>query len=273
MLEIRHLSVDLGGRRVLDDLSAMMPTGSLTVIVGPNGAGKSTMIRAMSGELRPSRGSVVMAGRDIARISVHALSAQRAVMPQASSIAFPFLVEEIVMLGSSVPGFNLAGDEGQLAAAMETSGVAHLRGRLYSQLSGGERQRVHFARALCQLFASRSAPEATCLLLDEPTSNLDLPHQMALMSRARLEARRGRTVIAVLHDLNLAATWADLILALSGGRIAAAGPPEDVLTTAILSAVYGAPITATVLAGCKLPVVVPQSIRRQEASEPDSSAS
>lgn len=261
VLEISGVSIDLGSRSVLRDVSATFSPGAMTVVVGPNGAGKSTLMRALAGEISPSRGTIMWGGRALSQFSSRELASRRAVMPQAARLAFPFQVDEVVMLGCTVPGFHTDQDRTCAAEAMEMAGIEHLSERSYMELSGGERQRVHFARAMCQLLASRSAAEKTLLLLDEPTSNLDLPYQMELMRCAREEARRGRIVISVLHDLNLAATWGDAILALSNGQAAHLGTPGDVLTSSGLSSIYGSTIEVTELPGSTLPLILPQLLR------------
>lgn len=258
MLEISNASARLGRRMVLHDVSFAPAPGRLAVIVGPNGAGKSTLMRLLSGELAPVEGGVTLAGKALAAYSASALAARRAVVPQAAVLAFPFTVREVVGLGSSVPGFELAAEGESVSRALGIADIAHLSDQPYTQLSGGERQRVHFARALCQLMAARTPPADTVLLLDEPTSSLDLPHQMLLMRQARAEARAGRTVVAVLHDLNLAATWADDIVALHGGRVAACGRPREVLREETLSNIYGCPLVVSNIAGPDMPVVLPQ---------------
>lgn len=260
MLEISNASARLGRRMVLHDVSFAPAPGRLAVVVGPNGAGKSTLMKLLSGELAPVRGSVTLAGKPLASFSASALASRRAVVPQAATLAFPFTVREVVGLGSSVPGFELVAECESVMRALGIADIAYLRDQPYTQLSGGERQRVHFARALCQLMAARTPAAETILLLDEPTSSLDLPHQMLLMRQARAEARAGRTVVAVLHDLNLAATWADEIVAVQGGRVVACGRPQDVLREETLSRIYGCPLAVGRVPGTDMPIVLPQML-------------
>lgn len=260
MIEVRNASAQLGRRVVLHDVSFAPAAGRLAVVVGPNGAGKSTLIKLLSGELAPVGGRVTLAGTSLGSLSASALAARRAVVPQAAVLAFPFTVREVVGLGSSVPGFGLAAEGESVLKALAIADIAHLHDQPYTQLSGGERQRVHFARALCQLMAAGTPAAETILLLDEPTSSLDLPHQMQLMRQARAEARAGRTVVAVLHDLNLAATWADDIVALQGGRVVACGQPIEVLSEATLSRIYGCPFVVSRMPGTDMPMVLPQML-------------
>jgi iron complex transport system ATP-binding protein len=272
LIDASSVSVRLGQRDVLHHVSLAVPSGSLTIVIGPNGAGKSTLLRAFSGELRPASGYVSLKGRDLRAFHPLELAASRAVMPQAAALAFPFRVEEVVGLGASVPAFNTSRASCAIVEAMELADVAQFCGRDYTRLSGGERQRVQFARALCQLIAGRTPPEETVLLLDEPTSSLDLPHQMHLMACAHAESRKGRTVIAVLHDLNLAATWADQIVALGDGKVHSVGTAPDVLTSSQLSKLYGCPIEISPSGDEAVPAILPQAMRRRttSAGAPDS---
>ena len=263
MLQLDTATIAIGKRAILHDVSLSIPAGRVTVLIGPNGAGKSTLMRALSGEIAPTRGRVLLDGRDLTAVTARELASRRAVMPQATQLGFPFRVEEVVGLGASVPAFAMSRTSTAVREAMELADISVLHHRLYTELSGGERQRVHFARAMCQLIAARTPPEHTILLLDEPTSSLDIPHQMLLMERADNEARRGRAVVAVLHDLNLAATWGDQIVAVSDGRVAAVGPPPEVLTGTLLSRIYKYPIVVLPSPDGTSPSVLPQSMRRR----------
>jgi iron complex transport system ATP-binding protein len=229
------------------------------VIAGPNGAGKSTLIRALSGEWTLATGCVDFSQQHIQRMPAHAWAARHAVVPQATSLSFPFTVEEVIALGCSVPGFGLNLDRDVIGAAIAAIDLATLRHRPYPELSGGERQRVQFARALCQLWAGRAAPEDTILFLDEPTSNLDVAHQMQLLRAAKAEAQAGRTVVAVLHDLNLTAAFADQVLLLARGKLTTTGSPVDVLETALLSDVFDFPLRPNVVPPPGVPFVLPHA--------------
>lgn len=262
MITADAVTLAIGTREILRDVSVALPSGAVSVIIGPNGAGKSTLMRALSGELKPSRGVVRFDRRDIGTVRSIELAARRAVMPQATLLAFPFRVEEVVALGASIPAFGNPRESDIVNEAMALASVDHLVGRDYTRLSGGERQRVHFARAICQLLAGGSPPETTALLLDEPTSSLDLPHQMLLMECAHAEAAKGRTVVAVLHDLNLAVTWADQIIAVGNGGVVAVGAPREVLTAERLTDLYQYPIPVSLLDGLPGPAILPQHMRQ-----------
>lgn len=214
----------------------------MTALIGPNGAGKSTLLRVLSGEIEPTRGEAALDGVPLSRFSAADLARRRAVVPQSSRVAFPFKVREVVMLGVTVPGFALADEAAhkRVDAALDAVGLTPFADRLYPTLSGGERQRVHVARALCQLAAgARRRVESGCFLLDEPTASLDLAHQGHVLSAMRRQAEIGLAVVAILHDLNLAAAVADHLVLLAAGRVAAAGPAREVLSEEVLSAAYG----------------------------------
>ncbi len=225
---------------VLAGLTLTLRAGELVGVVGPNGAGKSSLIRALARTLAPAKGAVTLRGRDLYRDLSARESAQGiAVVPQDTSVAFDFSVREVVEMGRSprLPRRPFAApgpaDDAAVAAALDRAGVAGLAERPVTTLSGGERQRVLLARALAQ--------DADVLLLDEPTAHLDLRHQAQTLVLAREMAHaQGRAVLAVLHDLNLAAAHCDRLLLLHGGVVAAHGTPAEVLTAARIQAVYGA---------------------------------
>jgi heme transport system ATP-binding protein len=260
MLETRGVWVEAGGHVLLKDVDAAVAPGKVPVLIGPNGAGKTTLLRVLSGEIPPSRGEARLDGDPLRSFSAADLARRRAVVPQASAVAFPFTVREVVMLGVTVPGFGLpdlaAGK--QADAALEAVDLARFTDRLFPTLSGGERQRVHIARALCQLAAAPRGPaETRCLLLDEPTASLDLAHQEQVLGAMRRQADRGHIVLAILHDLNLAAAVADHLVLLAGGAVAMAGPPKDVLRDDVLSACYGCRVAANSIPPDGRPFVLP----------------
>lgn len=271
VLRLDRVGLDVAGRAVVDEVSLTLPAGSLTVVVGPNGAGKTSLLRLASGEVRPSRGRVFWNGEDVRAVPVWRLAAIRAVMSQSTEIGFSFSVAEVVALGFDGVG-RRARPETRLAAigrALATADVGHLAGRDVRTLSGGERQRVLFARALAQLDAGAAVVADRALLLDEPVASLDLAHQITLMERARAVADEGVAVLAILHDLNLAATFADRMVALGAGRVAAAGPPEAVLTEATLAEVFTVAPRRSRAAPLVIPVV-PQTWRVLPAVVPGS---
>lgn len=239
MLEARSVRVCIGAATLLEDVSLGFRGGELGVIVGPNGAGKTTLLAVLAGERRPTAGEVFLDGRALASFTAADLAARRALLPQSSHLQFHFTAREVVALGCAGTGERLgAGARRRLVdEALEAAGVHHLGHRPVPTLSGGERQRVHFARCLAQLGAT--PPEGTrLLLLDEPTSSLDPEHQHHVLQRARLLADQGLAVIAVLHDLNLAAAYGDRLVVLDRGRLDHAGSVREGLTRERIARVF-----------------------------------
>ncbi len=195
LLEARDLIASFGGRRVVDGVSLSLAAGEMIVVVGPNGAGKTTLTKLLTGELSPDAGEIRIGGEALAAIPPWQLAAKRAVMAQASRLAFPFTVAEVVRIGIDGVGRALARArrEAIIAEALEAADIGHLVGRGYQMLSGGEQQRVQFARTYAQLRAGQVAADRQVLFLDEPVASLDLAHQIALMeSRSRSRARGDR---------------------------------------------------------------------------------
>jgi iron complex transport system ATP-binding protein len=253
MIEARNISVSIGRKQILHEVDLVALPGQVTAIVGPNGSGKTTLLRALSGDLG-CRGEIRLNGRDLAAMSQAEQAAQRAVLPQETNLSFPFTVREIVRLGivGGRPGVPLGDLERLPERALAAVDLAGFAGRLYQELSGGERQRVQLARVLCQCWTPVLDGQPRYLFLDEPVSSLDIRHQLAIMDIARDYARRGGGVVAILHDLNLTLMYADAVVAMHGGRRAAAGAPAHVLDDALLERVFGcrlrvgvAPIDAT----------------------------
>lgn len=238
MIEARAVSLRLGGAILVEGIDAAVVPGRITAILGPNGAGKSSLLSLLAGERRPSSGAVVLAGRDLSTWRPGELARRRAVVPQSAQLAFPFTVAQVVRLGFALTPPPPDRRDAIVAQAMATADIAHLAHRAMPTLSGGERQRVHFARALAQLAASADGQPAY-LLLDEPTASLDPAHQHALLAALRAwVAASGGGAAVVLHDLALAGHYADDMLLLRQGRVAAAGT-MDSLEAAILERVYG----------------------------------
>ncbi|MBM1170511.1 heme ABC transporter ATP-binding protein [Microvirga arabica] len=249
LLEATDLVYHSGGKALVDGIDLTLAGGSFTIIIGPNGAGKSTLLRLLCGELAPARGAVRWNGEKLQAIPAWRLAHRRAVMPQASDLNFPFTVFEVASLGTQGIGRGLSRSDRQRLAleALEQADVAHLAPRNYQTLSGGERQRVHFARVLAQLAAGRTLEAQQALFLDEPIASLDLKHQLALLGTARDFARQGLAVIAVLHDLQLAADLADELILLHEGCLVTRGTPDSVLTPPTLARVFGVTLHASAL--------------------------
>ncbi|MFA5957275.1 heme ABC transporter ATP-binding protein [Hyphomicrobium sp.] len=242
MLEARDVVVKRGAKVLLAGVSVAITPGQLTAIIGPNGAGKSTLLRAMAGELRPTDGAVLLDGVDLRTFPVARLATRRSVVAQSTNLSFPFTVLEAVMLGATVPGFGIRDRDAAVAArkALIAVGLESFEDRMIHQLSGGERQRVHIARALCQLSTAPRRPgETAALLLDEPTANLDLKHQGEVLTVIKEQSLSGRAVLLVIHDLNLAAAFADDVVLMANGQIVGRGTPHEVLNEDLLSHTYG----------------------------------
>lgn len=219
----------------LSSVSLEVTSGEIFGLLGPNGSGKSTLLRLISGVTRPQSGQVLFAGKNLQSYEREALARQIAVVPQESRIELPFSVLEVVLMGRSPYlkrfGFEQAHDLAIAQQAMEQTGVAALAAREIHELSGGERQRVVLARALAQ------GPQL--LLLDEPTAFLDIKHQVEVYDLLkRLSRQHGLTVVAIMHDLNLAALYCDRLALLKSGKVFADGTPEQVLTYVNIKAVY-----------------------------------
>ncbi|MGV3551470.1 heme ABC transporter ATP-binding protein [Rhizobium sp.] len=239
MIDVRNISVTLSGRPVVQDLSFQAVPGKLTAIIGPNGSGKTTTMKAISGE-RKFDGKIHFNGRDIRSMSAKELALSRAVLAQTVTLGFPFLVREVLEMGI------VAGDthdavqaERAMARALDAVDLKGFETRVATHMSGGEQARLHMARVLCQIPEAVKDSQAHWLFLDEPVASLDIKHQLAIMRLARDFAARGGGVIAVMHDLNLTAMFADQIVMLKGGYLQGAGAPDEVLTEAALEAVYG----------------------------------
>lgn len=241
MLEAQGLTLRLGGVEALRGVDLTLRPGELLAVVGPNGAGKSSLLGCLSGAIRPTSGSVRIEGADPSRLAPAVLARMRAVLEQSPESAAPWPLETLVALG--IPREIAPGDAaGFVARAIEAVGLSALRHRRVDRLSGGERHRAHMARALAQHFAGRALGRGGWLLLDEPTASLDLAHQGAALRAAKAAATGGAGVLAVLHDLTLAAQFADRVAVMQAGRVIACGPPESALTEARLAAVYGLPV-------------------------------
>ena len=260
ILEARDLHFRVRGAAVVREASLQLDAGTTSIIVGPNGAGKSTLLKLLTGELTPAQGEVRLDGAPLAGTPAWKLACQRAVTSQNQRLAFPFSVYEVARLG--LEGVGRAQPRGRseqiIAEALETAGVLGLAARQYQTLSGGEQQRVQFARALCQLEAGRSLAERQILFLDEPIASLDLCHQLALLDMARAIAARGVAVLIVLHDLNLAVTYADRLLVMHEGAIVAQGAPAVILDDALLRGVFRVDLAFSRLPPTGLPFLLPQ---------------
>lgn len=253
-LETQALSVTLDRHRVLDGLSVSLPQGKVTMILGPNGCGKSTLLRALARIVTPTAGRVLLEGTDIATLAPKARAKRIGLLPQHPIAPEGLTVQDLVAQGRT-PHQGLfrqwePRDEAATLAALEETGLSDLAHRPVTALSGGQRQRAWIAMLLAQ--------DSETLLLDEPTSALDPRHQIDIFRLLRHQSEvRGKTVIVVVHDLNMAARFADHILALRAGEIVAQGAPQDVITNRTVEAVFDLPCRILTDPESGSPVVVP----------------
>ena len=252
VLSVNNVRVSLGRSRIVHGIDCQLRAGELLMLLGPNGAGKSTLLKAISGDL-PYSGDVTFSGQELGRWRPERLARQRAVMPQRVEVNFPLTVEEVVHLGR--PKMAPGGKDPVVDELMHELDIGHLRHRLVPGLSGGEQQRLQLARVLAQVIDS---PGDRLLLLDECTSALDPAHQQMVLDLVRRLAKaEGMAVLAVVHDLNLAAQFADRLLVMKGGCLVHQGSARQVLTPQLLESVYG--FTARVVELEEgYPMVVPQ---------------
>jgi len=249
LLTVDGLRVRLGGTTVLDGVDATAERGRFVGLVGPNGAGKTTLLRTIAGAITPDAGRVSVDGERIHDLPSKAASRLVASVPQDSTVAFEFDVRTVVEMGRNPHRSRFGGwtdaDAAAVERALDRTDTRQFADRGITTLSGGERQRVLLARALAQ--------DAPLLLLDEPTGSLDINHQVRTLDLVSDLVAEGKTVIAAIHDLDLAARYCDELLLLSGGRVVAAGPPETVLTESAIRDAFDAsavvaenPVTGTV---------------------------
>ncbi len=242
MITLENVSVCIGDKHLLSNIAASLPPGKLSAIIGPNGAGKSTLLNAMAGGVTPTCGEVKIGTRRIDAIPTADLAKTRAVLSQNLDLSFPLRVHEVVALGRGIRIETPEYRHNIVAAALRQAAAGELHDRDFTSLSGGERQRVHFARLLAQLWERLKRKKSAILLLDEPTSAMDMRHQRALLEQLVTLAAGNVTVCCVLHDLNLAAAYADHILALKSGKLFLSGTVPNVFRPALLSALFDTPM-------------------------------
>jgi iron complex transport system ATP-binding protein len=241
-------------RTIVESIDVDIPDGKITVIVGPNGCGKSTLLRALARLMSPRQGSVILDGRDIHSLATRDVAKRLGLLPQAPISPEGILVADLVARGRSPHQSAFQqwskDDEAAVHSALEATGLIEVADRRVDELSGGQRQRVWIAMALAQ--------HTSLLLLDEPTTFLDLRHQIDVLGLLRtLNRTEGRTLVLVLHDLNLACRYADHMIAMRDGRIIAEGAPGDVITPGVMAAVFGLDCTIIPCPASGTPLVIP----------------
>lgn len=231
MIEAKQVRYGIRSREILRGVDFRVEKGEFVGLIGPNGSGKSTFLKNVYKVLRPQAGELTLMGDDLLAMSNREMAQRLAVMVQEQEAAFDFTVEEVVMMGRQARKRLLESDSREdralVGEILARTGLASLREQGFSTLSGGEKQRVLIARALVQ--------DTPCLILDEPTNHLDIKYQLQLMELVRV---LGRTVVAAIHDLNLAALYCQRLYVMKAGRVAASGTPEEVLTPELLREIY-----------------------------------
>jgi len=252
IISLQGVGLALDGRAIIKNVSLDVHAGEVLALVGPNGAGKSTLLSLMSGDLAPTSGHARLAGKEVSKYRPEESARLRAVLLQSNTVSFPFMVWEIVEMGR-VPWArtpHISEDSEAIAEAIEATDVGTLAERRFNQLSGGEKARVSLARVLAQRTA--------VVLLDEPTAALDLRHQEDVMATVRGLAKTGHAVVVVLHDLSIAAGYADRVAMIVGGELDALGPPAEVIVSERVSRVYGVDVDIEQVGRPPRQVIVPR---------------
>jgi iron-siderophore transport system ATP-binding protein len=265
-LGARELSLGYGGTAIVEGLTIDVAAGAVTAIVGPNACGKSTLLRGLARLMSPSAGQVILDGSDITRLRTKDVARKLGLLPQSSIAPEGITVADLVSRGRFPHQTMLRqfsrDDQQAVADAMAATGVTAIAGRPVDQLSGGQRQRVWIAMVLAQ--------QTPLILLDEPTTFLDIAHQIELLDLfAELNAEQGRTIVAVLHDLNHACRFADQIIAMKAGTVVAQGNPVDVITATLVEEVYGLKCQVIDDPETGTPLVVPRASARMRARRQD----
>lgn len=260
MIIADKVTVSRSGRKLIDTISIELKPGQFTVVIGPNGAGKSTLMKVLSGEMKPDSGVVSYYGASVDLCQPADLAKRRAVLPQATQLAFPFTALEIARMGAVAHGALNPSEEAH--KALSRVGLRGFESRPYPSMSGGEQQRVQFARALAQVPQAVVDGVPRALFLDEPTASLDLGHQISVLETARDFAAAGGMVLAILHDLNLAAEFADHLVVLHHGRVVAEGACHETVNDDMIASVYGIAGAVGRVPAAHIPYVLPQSRTR-----------
>lgn len=244
MISAKNITVQIDGHTLVKNVSMEIEPGTLSVILGKNGAGKSTFLKTLTGDIKPVSGDVRVEGKSLHKIDPIHLARKRAVMMQNLQLSFSFTALEVVLIGRSPHTRGLESDRDRHIAieSMIRAGVEHLSSRQFPTLSGGEKQRVQFARMLAQLWDRIESRQPSCLLLDEPLNSLDLSFQHSIMHLVRQLSRQNVGVLMVLHDLNLAAQYADVINIMKDGKSYALGTPNDVFQADIIEMAFDCPV-------------------------------
>lgn len=266
MIEAKNITVQIGDKKLVRDVSMQIEPGKFSVILGKNGAGKSTFLKTLTGDMKPTSGEIFVEGKSLNSISPEHLALKRAVMMQNAHLAFSFTSLEVVLMGRTPHsrGFETPRDQRIARECMKQAGVDHLMNRNFPTLSGGEKQRVQFARMLAQLWDRIEQKRPCCLILDEPLSSLDLSYQHTIMHLVKRLSRKKVAVLMVLHDLNLAAQYADEINIMKEGRTFALGTPHDVFKSEIIEMAFDCPVHVMQHPHYQCPLII--ATRKEEKS-------
>ncbi|HLT80489.1 MAG TPA: heme ABC transporter ATP-binding protein [Cyclobacteriaceae bacterium] len=269
MYEANDLSLRIGSKVILDDVSIKLHPGKFTAVVGPNGAGKSSLLKIIAGEQTPSQGAVKVNGKNLRTYRSTELSMLRAVLPQQQVVQFAFSVEQVIHLGRHVHRSRRSHDERIVAEVMRLTDVYKFRHRSYPTLSGGEKQRVQLARVLAQVWDDAVHPRY--VLMDEPTASLDIAQQQHIFALARQVCGRNIGVMAIVHDLNQAARFADELYFIGDGRLVASGSAREVFTRAVIQKTFRCNVNVyhDPCSGC--PFIIPEtfpSVNNQSILKP-----
>ncbi|NOT76086.1 MAG: heme ABC transporter ATP-binding protein [Cyclobacteriaceae bacterium] len=264
MISARHISLSINGRELLHDIDLDIVPGQFTAVAGPNGAGKSSLLKIVSNETGRYDGTVTINGSPIKKYDIAALSKVRAVLPQSTHLQFPFSVQQIVQLGTHYHRNTRYQNDRIGEEVMELTGVTSWRDRNYLTLSGGEQQRVNLARVLAQVWEVKAHPRY--ILLDEPTSNLDIAQQQMIFNLVKQSCERNIGVMAIVHDLNQVAQFADKLYFLREGKIIASGATKEVFTKSIIEETFCCRVNVYHDACTNCPYIVPDSSKIESSS-------
>ena len=240
-IKAKSIFWEVDNKRIIKDISLEISLGEVVSIIGPNGAGKSSFLNVLSGDIKPTSGSVCFDETNLKDISIQERSFMRSVMSQSQQIVYDFSVKEIIEMGwldRGIASYSGNFKEAVMKVASECS-VHNLLEQKFNTLSGGEQRRVHFARTLIQLWRPSNSHDPRYMFLDEPTANLDILHEQNLMKLVRSKAMEGIGILLILHDLNLAAKYSDKLVIFKNGSLIKSGSPEEVLQSKVLTEVYG----------------------------------
>lgn len=258
MIEVNNVDFGVKNRKLLHNVSFSVKPGEFWSIVGANGAGKSTLMKLLSREHTPTSGSITFHGKDLKKYKLKELACKRAVLAQQNSISLAFSVQEIVLMGR-YPFYDSQPTDRDIAIVdhcLQKVGIAHFKGRSFPTLSGGEQQRAQLARTLAQIWEI----DQGLILLDEPTTGMDLLHQYETFRLAKEMTAKGYAVIAVVHDLNLALQYADQVLIMKDGSAFASGAPERVLTEENIKQSFGLTVRIIQPEHTHFPIIVPDIV-------------